>query len=62
MPERIPAEADVPHLGHPRCPDCSVAMWLVRVSQTVDREEQLNFECKACGAITIVECRPRGLS
>ena len=62
MPEQLSAEADAPQLAHPRCPDCSVAMWLVRVSQTLDREEQLNFECKACGATTIVECRSRGSS
>jgi predicted RNA-binding Zn-ribbon protein involved in translation (DUF1610 family) len=59
MPERILAEADVQFYAHPPCPQCGVAMWLVRVSPTADREEQLNFECKACGEMTIVECRLR---
>ena len=59
MPEPILAEADMQFYAHPRCSVCGVAMWLVKVSPIADLEEQLNFECKACGEMTIVECRLR---
>jgi hypothetical protein len=37
---------------HPRCPDCAVAMWLVKVDRHVLRgdDDRLHYECKACGS------------
>jgi transposase-like protein len=34
---------------HPCCPDCDVAMWLVRIGPKVDGAQQHYYECKACG-------------
>jgi transposase-like protein len=34
---------------HPRCPECSVPMWLVVVERT-DRQQRKHFQCKACDA------------
>lgn len=57
MSDEMLTASDAAFYAHPRCPDCGVAMWLVRVLATAEREEQLDFECKACGQMTIIECR-----
>ena len=35
---------------HPRCANCDVPMWLIRVKQTGPAEVYRTFECKACDA------------
>jgi transposase-like protein len=34
---------------HPRCPNCSVPMWLVTLERT-DGKHRRHFQCKACDA------------
>jgi hypothetical protein len=51
QPEAPPAPT------HPRCPDCAVPMWLIKVDRHVLRrgdDDRLHYECKACGATTTV--------
>lgn len=35
--------------AHPRCANCAVPMWLVRI-EVLGAEERQLFECKACEA------------
>ena len=41
---------------HPRCSECGVAMWLVKIEKSPDGNRQ-HFECKACDA-TVVRQAP----
>jgi predicted RNA-binding Zn-ribbon protein involved in translation (DUF1610 family) len=45
-------------IRQPRCPNCGVAMWLVRTDHHFTGEpiesDRLHFECRACGEAAII--------
>jgi transposase-like protein len=48
------AETDfLPEIEHPRCPQCRIPMWHVRVAKSFDGQ-RVHFECVVCGAETVV--------
>lgn len=57
MTETIIQPNAAPAPKHPRCPDCAVPMWLVKIDRHVSGNatgDRLHYECKACGAVTTV--------
>jgi len=46
-----------PIATHPRCPVCTVAMWLTRIERHVSGDRKLarhHYECMACDAEAII--------
>jgi hypothetical protein len=57
MTDTIVGPNAVPAPKHPRCPDCAVPMWLVKIDRHVASTaagDRLHYECKACGGVTTV--------
>ncbi len=57
----MPASQSLPETGHPKCPTCHVAMWLVASAKEPLRLENghLLFRCPICrtGAVIPEVCR-----
>jgi hypothetical protein len=49
MPDFAPRSDDT----HPRCSNCDVPMWLVRIERT-EAGTNNHFECKACDARKVI--------